>query len=191
MDGGAWQAAVHEVEKSQTWLSDFTFTFHFSCTGEGNGNPLQCSCLDNPRDGGAWGAAVCGVTRSQTRLKWLSSSRTVVRKDAQYDFSLLGLIDCQILSCAETAGHLQVWWGPDVADCMVSGCLVLVLAHWWLDLDSRAVGWGSQEVPELVPPCWWPPDGWSRSLHSWLWSHGVPRNGVCGVQGIQVLVPAH
>ena len=45
------------------------------CTGEGNGNPLQCSCLENPRDGGAWWAAVCGVTQSQTRLKWLSNSR--------------------------------------------------------------------------------------------------------------------
>ena len=42
--------------------------------GEGNGNPLQCSCLENPRDGGAWWAAVCGVTQSQTRLKRLSSS---------------------------------------------------------------------------------------------------------------------
>ena len=50
--------------------------FHFllSCIGEGNGNPLQCSCLENPRDGGAWWAAVCGVTQSQTRLKQLSSS---------------------------------------------------------------------------------------------------------------------
>ena len=42
--------------------------------GEGNGNPLQCSCLENPRDGGAWSAAVYGVAQSQTRLKWLSSS---------------------------------------------------------------------------------------------------------------------
>ena len=41
---------------------------------EGNGNPLQCSCLENPRDGGAWWAAVCGVAQSQTRLKRLSSS---------------------------------------------------------------------------------------------------------------------
>ena len=106
--------------------------------------------------------------------------RTVVRKDARYDFSLLGLIGCQILSCAETAGHLHIWWGPDVAGCMVSGGLVLVLAHWWLDLDSRAVGWGSQEVPELVPARWWPADGWARSLHSWLWSLGTPRDGVCG-----------
>ena len=53
--------------------------FHFSLSyiGEGNGNPLQCSCLENPRDGGAWWAAVCGVTQSRTRLKRLSSSSSV------------------------------------------------------------------------------------------------------------------
>ena len=50
------------------------FHFSVSCIGEGNGNPLQCSCLENPRDRGAWWAAVYGVTQSQTRLKWLSSS---------------------------------------------------------------------------------------------------------------------
>ena len=50
--------------------------FHFSLSriGEGNGNPLQCSCLENPRDGGAWLAAIYGVTQSRTRLKRLSSS---------------------------------------------------------------------------------------------------------------------
>ena len=42
------------------------FHFSLSCIGEGNGNPLQCSCLENPRDGGAWWAAVYGVTQSQT-----------------------------------------------------------------------------------------------------------------------------
>ena len=48
--------------------------FHFSLSriGKGNGNPLQCSCLENPRDGGAWWAAVYGVAQSQTRPKWLS-----------------------------------------------------------------------------------------------------------------------
>ena len=46
--------------------------------GEGNGNPLQCSCLENPRDGGAWWAAVYGVAQSRTRLKRLSSSVTEV-----------------------------------------------------------------------------------------------------------------
>ena len=60
------------------WGSDTTERLHFhfslSCIGEGNGNPLQCSCLENPRDGGAWWAAVYGVAQSPTRLKWLSSS---------------------------------------------------------------------------------------------------------------------
>ena len=50
------------------------FHFSLSCTGEGNGNPLQCSCLENPRDGGAWWAAIYGAAQSQTRLKRLSSS---------------------------------------------------------------------------------------------------------------------
>ena len=50
------------------------FHFSLSCIGEGNGTPLQDSCLENPRDGGAWWAAVCGVAQSRTRLKWLSSS---------------------------------------------------------------------------------------------------------------------
>ena len=60
------------------WGSDTTEQLHFyfslSCIGEGNGNPLQCSCLENPRDGGAWGAAY-GVAQSRTRLKQLSCSK--------------------------------------------------------------------------------------------------------------------
>ena len=60
------------------WGSDMTEQLHFhfslSCIGEGNGNPFQYSCLENPRDGGALWAAVYGVTQSRTRLKWLSSS---------------------------------------------------------------------------------------------------------------------
>jgi len=53
------------------------FHFSLSCTGEGNGNPLQCSCLENPRGGEAQWAAVYGVTQSRTRLKWLSSSSSM------------------------------------------------------------------------------------------------------------------
>src|SRR5574340_841431 len=62
--------------------SDTTERLHFSlsCIGEGNGNPLLCSCLENPRDGGAWWAAVYGVARSQTRLKRLSSSSRKVKR---------------------------------------------------------------------------------------------------------------
>ena len=57
--------------------------FHFSLSyiGEGNGNPLQCSCLENPRDGGAWWASVYGVTRSRTRLKRLSRRSSQVFLD--------------------------------------------------------------------------------------------------------------
>ena len=50
------------------------FHFSLSCIGEGNGSPLQCSCLENPRDGGAWWAAIYGVAKSWTWLKQLSSS---------------------------------------------------------------------------------------------------------------------
>ena len=53
------------------------FHFSLSCIGEGNGNPLQCSCLENPRDGGAWWATVYGVTQNRTRLKRLSSSSSL------------------------------------------------------------------------------------------------------------------
>ena len=61
------------LEESDTteWLH---FHFSLSCIGEGNGNPLQCSCLENPRDRGAWWAAIHWVAQSRTRLKRLSSS---------------------------------------------------------------------------------------------------------------------
>ena len=64
------------------WESDTTERLHFhfslSCIGEGNGNPLQCSCQENPRDREAWWAAVYGVAQSRTRLKWLSSSSSSI-----------------------------------------------------------------------------------------------------------------
>ena len=68
------------VSSSKSYMENYHMTerlhFHFSlsCIGEGNGNPLQCTCLENPRDGGAWWAAVYGVSQSWTWLKWLSSS---------------------------------------------------------------------------------------------------------------------
>ena len=57
------------------------FHFSLSCMGEGNGNPLQHSCLENPGYGGAWWAAVSGVAQSWTRLKRLSSSSCCQNKD--------------------------------------------------------------------------------------------------------------
>ena len=76
-DGGAWRSLVG-CSPWGRWELDTTerLHFHFSLSriGEGNGNPLQCSCLENPRDGGAWWASVYAVTQSRTRLKRLSSS---------------------------------------------------------------------------------------------------------------------
>ena len=67
------------------------FHFSLSCIEEGNGNPLQCSCLKNPRDGGAWWAALYGVAQSRTRLKRLSSSSS----------------QC---SCLENPTDRGAWW---------------------------------------------------------------------------------
>ena len=65
-------------EESDT-TEQLHFDFSLSCTGEENGSPLQCSCLENPRDGGAWWATVYEVARSRTRLKRLSSSSSLTR----------------------------------------------------------------------------------------------------------------
>ena len=95
--------------QSMRLLRDTTERLHFhfwlSCIGEGNGNPLQCSCLENPRDRGAWWAAVYGVTQSWTQLKWLSSSIA---------FSIY-----KITSSANTISLLPFW----------SGCLLFVLTN--------------------------------------------------------------
>ena len=77
-----WTEEAGRLQCMGSLESDTTEQLHFhfslSCTGEGNGDPLQCSCLENPRDGGAWWAAVSGVAQSQTRQKWLSSSSSML-----------------------------------------------------------------------------------------------------------------
>ena len=73
--GGLQSMGSLELDTTE-WLH-----FHFSlwCIGEGNGNPLQCSCLENPRDGGAWWATIYGAAQSRTRLKRLSSSSRLTK----------------------------------------------------------------------------------------------------------------
>ena len=71
-------------EESYT-TARFHFHFSLSCIGEGNGTPLQCSCLENPRVGGAWWAAIYGVAQSQTRLKRLSSSSSSSSSSATWE----------------------------------------------------------------------------------------------------------
>ena len=76
-----WMEEPGGLQSMGSLESDTTEQLHFhfslSCIGEGNGNPLQCSCLENPRDGGAWWATIYGVAQSRTQLKRLSSSSRV------------------------------------------------------------------------------------------------------------------
>ena len=88
---------------------DWATSLSLSCIGEGNGNPLQCSCLENPRDGGAWWAAVFGVTQSRTQLKQLSSSSSFNKFPRspsliimQLSYKSVFLNDYEKLTCLET-----------------------------------------------------------------------------------------
>ena len=77
-----WMEEPGGLQSMGSLQSDTTERLHFhfslSCIGEGNDNPLQCSCLENPRDGESWWAAVYGVAQSRTRLKRLSSSSSSI-----------------------------------------------------------------------------------------------------------------
>ena len=83
-----WLEEPGRLQSWGRWGSNITERLHFhfslSCIGEGNGNPLQCSCLENPRDGEAWWAAVYGVTHSRTRLKWLSNSNSLLLPSCRF-----------------------------------------------------------------------------------------------------------
>ena len=75
----------------EEWDTTERLHFHFSlsCIGEGNGNPLQCSCLENPRGGGAWRAAVYGIAQSRTWLKRLSSSSSKEKREERLAGTLM------------------------------------------------------------------------------------------------------
>ena len=85
------------------------FHFSLSCIGEGNGNPLQCSCLENPRDEGAWWAAVYGVAQSRTRLRWLSSSSSRLRQNYKICQDCLTWLYSLFISPAQWYLIDQVW----------------------------------------------------------------------------------
>ena len=69
-----WMEEPGRLQSMGSLRDGYNWATSLSRIGEGNGSPLQCSCLENPRDRGAWWAAICGVTQSRARLKWLSSS---------------------------------------------------------------------------------------------------------------------
>jgi len=104
---------------------DWATSLSLLCIGEGNGNPLQCSCLENPRDGGAWWAAVYGVAQSRTRLKRLSSSSSSEGMNlnmicTKISFSHQGQL-CSLPGlhhrCHSTLHHSLGWW----AECVIYG----------------------------------------------------------------------
>ena len=72
-----WMEEPGRLQSMGSWRVQHDWATSLSRIGEGNGNPLQCSCLENPKDGGAWWAAVCGVAQSRTQLKRLSSSSSM------------------------------------------------------------------------------------------------------------------
>ena len=82
-----WPYTLQECTNSE-WMTGIWSPL-FQNSREGNGNPLQCSCLENPRDGGAWWAAIYGVTQSRTRLKWLSSNSSSSRTHWAYQVVLV------------------------------------------------------------------------------------------------------
>ena len=93
------------------------FHFSLSCTGAGNGNPLQCSCLENPRDQGAWWAAVYGVAQSRTRLKRLSSSNS----SSRHNYSSPLNYAIQLCVCSDVQSCLTLC---DPTDCGPPGSSV-------------------------------------------------------------------
>ena len=105
--------------------------------GEGNGNPLQCSCLENPRDGGAWWAAVYGFAQSRTRLKWLNSSSSLVINQTHRKKNSLrwaSLVRTCVPFCPE-----WIWWvirkrRPDAS---VLHCLCLLPQELWKENPSQ------------------------------------------------------
>ena len=118
------------------WGSDTTERLHFhfslSCMGEGNGNPLQCSCLENPRDGGAWWAAVYGVAQSWTRLKWLSSSSSSNCHSTPFvKKSFLPSLNCYCISVENQLGKVLLGY---------SGSYILFYLFMFLDYWSYIIG---------------------------------------------------
>ena len=98
------------------------FDFSLSCIGEGNGNPLQCSHLENPRDSGAWWAAIYGVAQSWTRLKRLSSSSSNISRAIKkwQDYTELYKKDLDDLDYHD---GVITYLEPDILECEVERAL--------------------------------------------------------------------
>ena len=128
-----------------TSLLLFTFTFHFhfslSCTGEGIGSPLQCSCLENPRDGRSWWAAIYGVAQSRTLLKGLR--RKGLRSWDTYISTHKGNWLMIILCCCTVPKSCLTLWNPK--DYSTPGFPVL---HYLPEFFQTHVHWVSDAIQQ-------------------------------------------
>ena len=121
------------------------FHISLSCVREGNGNPLQCSCLENPRYRGAWWAAVYGVTQSRTRLKWLSSS------SSSSTYLEPHILECEVkwalgsITMNKASGGdgipVELWWCDDERWCCGSAALNMSA-----NLEKSAVATGLENT---------------------------------------------
>ena len=140
------------------------WTTSLSRIGEGNGNPLQCSCLENPRDGGAWWAAIYGVAQSRTRLNWLSSSSSdlslLFGSFSTYfylfSFSLLKVLKffftCISISMTRISMFYTDGWGVYCVSVLLYCLLfVLILRH---VVFSRCLWLNQGSYFELIPFRW-------------------------------------
>ena len=109
------------------------FHFSFSCIGEGNGNRLQCSCLENPRDEGAWWAAVYGVAQSRTRLKRHSSSSS--SRDIMY--SIVTVVN---RCCCQWPSGFLLSATPWIVACQPPLSLEFSMQEYWIGLPCRPPG---------------------------------------------------
>ena len=128
------------LEESDT-TERLCFHFSLSCIGEGNGNPLQCSCLENPRDGGAWWAAIYGVAQSWTWLKWLSSSSSSIcwlshtcaccepMDHSLPGSSVHGILQARILELVALPSSRGSSWARDQTWVSYISCICRILYH--------------------------------------------------------------
>ena len=160
------------LEESDT-TERLHFHFSLSCIGEGNGNPLQCSCLENPRDWWAWWAAVYGVAQSRTRLKWLSSSSS---KRGTCDYPIYcssGISSYQTIFFLKSFAELSL--SKNIRTSLVAQMVKSLPAVWetwvqsldWEDplekemaIDSSTLAW---KIPWTVEPGSYSPWGHKES----------------------------
>ena len=128
-----WTEEPGRLQSMGSLRSDTTEQLHFhfslSCIGEGNGNPLQCSCLENRRDGGAWWAAIYGVTQSWTWLKRLSSNRAYIANNKYWSLGAELVAGKGIVEMTLFCSFLWLEYYSIV--CILLPCLLYPFRCWW------------------------------------------------------------